>query len=604
MLNFIQPTNFSAVSSLFDLSNTVFIIPTFQRPYAWIDKHVDALLSDINKVGGLLTSRRKAYHYLSPVHLIKVEPSDIKSGGILALGEFAEWQENEDLIALSGSSGNNYFLNERGGEINVYYVIDGQQRLTTFYLLEHFRLFPSSNTTNLYQQLNNSDIVPRLIQNPIDDHRFFKALCAQINGGPISKTLATNTTAQKRMFNAAERIENWIKTASTHALQFIGLPDFAISLICLKPDFGLSSFMTLNDRGKQLTVLEKFKALLLEYIIFYSVPISIVKFHQVFGDLYVVLDRCIDLGFFSDTDDAGDRKLMQLISIYVRTPLGGAARGCLEQSGDEAVDKYFKPELSDGANTSTLLHLIDGWLVNIDHLVKQLDDLSKFIFWGTSSTTPSLHFSSSTLADDYKAVLFSLSLNPGAFVLLLKFRELFVGINWHDRIPIRCRYDNNIKVEMKKYLGEMRHDRAIPPELQKYLKELDEQVEKLPDESKECDCEISMLEIVERLQMFIWNRGNPQQNFLWNYAATIMLPTASDFIQKWVDWYQSGVGSVSHFLRENGYNNFDYLLREYERSFGNNSIHVNGSQLEHIFSQRIDENSSFQSGGGFSSIRF
>lgn len=580
MLNFILPANFSAVSSLFNNSDTVFIIPTFQRPYSWEEKHVNELLKDIDKSALI----KNPYHYLSPVHLIRVKPSDIINPAILDLGQFAEWN-NTDLKKLYESIQDEFFINHAGSEFRVYYVIDGQQRLTTLYILEHFRsLLTAAGTASLYQSLQGGSSIPRLIQNPICDHDFFKGLCDYINAHRtvFRLPLITNTMAQKRMRKMAEIVEKWITGADPKAKTFINLPNFSISLICLKPDFGLTSFMTLNDRGKQLTVLEKFKALLLEYIISYHVSIGVARFQLLFGSLYTVLDQCTDQGFFSST--SSDEDFMQLISVYIRAELGD--RDCLWQSGDKAFEDCFKDQLEDHADKGSLLGLISGWLDKIEQLVKQLGDLSNFVFFNaTAITSPSLHFpATSKLVDDYKAVLFSLGLQPGSFALLLKFHELFPTTDWHEQVVIQCHYDSRVKKEIADYLGEMRKSNL--PEVNTYLDGLDEKLRCLPDEDKDCNCKISMLEVIERIQIFVWNRGSfPKANFVLNYRATLAL-SKKDFIQRWVEWWLSSVDCTKYFLRGNGSDNFSYTLKEYERSY-KSSVHFDGLELEHIFAQNL-----------------
>lgn len=186
--------------------------------------------------------------------------------------------------------------------------------------------------------------------------------------------------------------------------------------------------------------------------------------------------------------------------------------------------------------------------------------------------------------------------------LMLKFRELFSD-DWHKRIRIKCRYDSRITDQIKNHLGEVRR-RDIRNEIGGYLSDLDEDVNALPENNCDFDCEISMLEVVERIQLFVWDRGKgPNKSFVDEYAAIRSISSVNQFIELWVSWEQSGLEIVRHFLSENA--NFSYTLKEFERSLGNNyhfCIPVNDiSQLEHIFAQNIDENSAF---GGFSTIGF
>jgi len=52
MPTIIRHDNFCPISNLFTTDRTVFIIPIFQRPYAWEKDHIQDLLDDIDKAIG------------------------------------------------------------------------------------------------------------------------------------------------------------------------------------------------------------------------------------------------------------------------------------------------------------------------------------------------------------------------------------------------------------------------------------------------------------------------------------------------------------------------------------------------------------------------
>lgn len=608
MPTIIRHDNFCPISNLFTTDRTVFIIPIFQRPYAWEEEHIQDLLDDIDKAG----ARNEPYHYLSPVHLISISPAFLAPNG-LVLGDFAEWEKNKDLELLRKNSNSKYFEG-KNGSINVYYVIDGQQRLTTLYLLEHLRIRKLGGCLGtLYQQLKSGDVIPSLIQNPVADHVVLKNICGVIRtGGAIPGSVTVTSRSQERINEAALHLEKWISSCPISSESFISQPDFSISLICLKPDYGLTSFMTLNDRGKRLTVLEKFKSLLLEYIIFHALPGAMVsRLHTLFGNLYCILDTCIKLKLFSEDD-----QLMQLISVYIRA--ADRDGDSLWQSGEMAFEKYFKQMLKDAPANKNVSSIIQSWLDQIDSLTEQLGYLAgiktgdKIKTGSTLLSTGSLHFSGSTLQDDYDVVLHSLGLQPGQLALMLKFRELFVGCDWHEKSTIRCHYDKSITTAIKKHLDDVRTEAKELgiSNIDGYLCELSHKVENLPNDDKDCDCEISMLEVIESIQIFVWNRGkNPNANFVGSYAASLS-DSITGFMQRWCGWWQSGLDSIQYFLSGNDNVNFSYVLKEYERKLGNNihfGICVNkkmeSSQLEHIFAQNIAQNPN-PPFSGFSTIGF
>ena len=123
--------SFDRVNDILKQSNKVFVVPVFQRPYAWDETQVQQLIDDIDT-----GSRRKPspFHYLSPIHVVEIDSCSQQ-----------EWlcyvdQSNEDVAALNQAN----FRSDDGGAIRVYLVIDGQQRLTTL-----FNLFWNMNRAGL-----------------------------------------------------------------------------------------------------------------------------------------------------------------------------------------------------------------------------------------------------------------------------------------------------------------------------------------------------------------------------------------------------------------------------------------------------------------------
>ena len=113
---------FDSVNDILREGNKVFVIPVFQRPYAWEDKHIQTLIDDIDTAS---QRKPKPFHYLSPIHVIEVEDSEQK-----------EWKDyvderNDDIMVLNKSG----FQTDNGSALKVYLVIDGQQRLTTLFSL-------------------------------------------------------------------------------------------------------------------------------------------------------------------------------------------------------------------------------------------------------------------------------------------------------------------------------------------------------------------------------------------------------------------------------------------------------------------------------------
>jgi hypothetical protein len=119
---------------------------------------------------------------------------------------------------------------------------------------------------------------------------------------------------------------------------------------------------------------------------------------------------------------------------------------------------------------------------------------------------------------------------------------------------------------------------------------------------------LSMLEVIERIQMLNWNMGSQRyQGFVDCCVATFKMEKPLDFIVRWAA-FQSADIFVHDILFGGIGSNTRYLLLEYERSLGMNLhrlekipdyISTGPIELEHVFAQSVDLNDEFNALGGF-----
>lgn len=97
------------LKSVCNLLGLKFFIPSYQRGYRWNDQQVEDLLNDINdfRPESVNDSDEGTWYCLQPLVVKKVKRSDLH-------------------------------CDEANEEENWYEVIDGQQRLTTIYLIIHY----------------------------------------------------------------------------------------------------------------------------------------------------------------------------------------------------------------------------------------------------------------------------------------------------------------------------------------------------------------------------------------------------------------------------------------------------------------------------------
>jgi len=577
----IKTTNQADLIELIDVMNdtqSVFIIPTFQRPFAWEKDQLRDLREDIEKTNSILSSNPHSIHYLAPIHLIKITPNLLNSTtNSLNVKNYLS-EDNKDIKALleSVDESQTRFIDLTGNRLNVYFVIDGQQRLTTLFFVYQFLYTNSTGSNPLFVTLKNGNIIPRLIQNPSNDHQHFKDVLNSLK--PVT---STTTQAQKRMNDAVKEIDGWTtwnNSSPTSFTNFLRNPALRTLLVELDPIYGLTSFQTLNGRGKDLTSLDKFKSLLFEYDLNYNKGSLTHDIHIIFSKLYQMLDEGMKTGLFPEKES--DDRLMKYIFTYIKIE---ADSKNYDHSGERAYDK-FRDELQ--ASILTISSLLTNWLDRIQEVYEQLQHLNDCLS-GNESTVkqPSFICPNRTIQDDYNIIIRSLSLSDRSIAVLIKFRALH-NVEWHDRFSINCTFTPSLFEPLKKYLNECRGEKSDNKEA--ILKQIDELRFPGAEEPYSFSHDYSMLQVVERMELLVWKRFNPAGTFHSTWLATFNLSlTDKDTVQTWYGWYSSQQNDFPRFVQNDTNDScFRYVLREYECYLGSGNIHFDPNlTLEHIFPQ-------------------
>jgi hypothetical protein len=178
------------------------------------------------------------------------------------------------------------------------------------------------------------------------------------------------------------------------------------------------------------------------------------------------------------------------------------------------------------------LRVIQNWCTGIDEISQQLQQLNRYL--NGSLNGASIHFHApASLSDDYRATIISLGLQPHILALLLKFRTLY-NKEWHDRFPIQASAFSLTPIQ--DLLNDVRQ-RAIDggastPPLLDYIDNL-----LVFDVQPKSD--ISMLEVVERMQVFDWNLGSKRYHAFMSLCKSTFNYQLPEFIDKWVAWRSS-----------------------------------------------------------------
>jgi len=260
--------NTVSVTNLFNGSN-VYVIPTFQRPYAWEETQWNELIEDIRNA----TQRSSPYHYFAPLHVVPIENPNHD------LWRHYTDKTNTDIVNLE----KNKFRSPLGS-INVFLVIDGQQRLITFYAL-------LNQYVPRFVTLLDGPRIPDVILNSQSDQSAFRNLLGLNSPHESINHVSRAQSRLKSLFNKLGAL-----TAND--------PDFSNGQPChmfitgngcetlrvqLDATARLAAFMTLNDRGKPLTNLEKTKSLFMEIDDNCSTP-NPYTVNNAFGGLYQSLE--------------------------------------------------------------------------------------------------------------------------------------------------------------------------------------------------------------------------------------------------------------------------------------------------------------------------
>lgn len=237
----------SKLQSLSEIfNNKIFRIPDFQRGYSWEERQLDDFWEDIQNLSS------DKIHYIG---LLTVEP--IKSCDIQNV---EKWKDD-------------LWLLKKG--MSAYYVIDGQQRLTTLIILLHeiLKTFDNNEGINYgaksewidrflyrsYNQIYKSFVFGYEKDNPSDE--FFKTKILEQDSSAADKypetlytanlMFAKNYFAEKlKMLNKEDKEEIFDKAVNRLKFNYYEIDDSLDVYV---------TFETMNNRGKDLSHLELLK---------------------------------------------------------------------------------------------------------------------------------------------------------------------------------------------------------------------------------------------------------------------------------------------------------------------------------------------------------
>ena len=320
----------SNVSELF--GGKVFKVPDYQRAYAWGEKNIEEFWNDIKD--GLETDTP---HYWGTITL--------------------------------RNTGQTLYDENSASSFTIYEVVDGQQRLTTLYLIlfAFYKLGKSAIKSNF---LKCNDFY-RLELGTLNQ-QFLKELIDDTDHSPELSSISSNKLIKKTY----EYFENQIKTYENidRLVRYTQSLTFSLEFEIKDEGLAIKAFESLNDRGKPLTLLDKSKS----FLIFYSARFLGGSLNQVINNIFGNVFKNIDI----IKDIAFEAKIEYIKNPRYRFSEDELFRFFYHYFAKYSIDKYVLNSLNYDY-TITTENVFDQWLkkscIALKNLNGQSDRLSEFI---------------------------------------------------------------------------------------------------------------------------------------------------------------------------------------------------------------------------------
>jgi hypothetical protein len=237
MAGSLQP-QLMTVNDLF--AGSLFQVPDYQRAYAWEQKQWDDLWEDLRE--GMRTGTT---HFLGTVVLMAQEESRYDA---------------------------------EGRPLRVFDVVDGQQRLTTLCLLllavfDHVRKTSESVSRGIWRDFVEHEEGVRKLHLGGLNREYFDSLVSAVNGNEQLPSAHRSTDGRLRgaVRRLQDLIEAWLEVEGTGA-NTVNLASYVrenlqvLRFVTDSQPLAIKIFQSVNDRGKELSLLDKSKSFLMFYL--------------------------------------------------------------------------------------------------------------------------------------------------------------------------------------------------------------------------------------------------------------------------------------------------------------------------------------------------
>lgn len=244
-------------------SGKVFVVPDYQRMYSWEMKNWEDFWNDI--IEGL---RTKTEHYWGTITLRPVNKK------IPCRDEYLE----------------------------VYEIIDGQQRLTTLYLFIY--ALSCKGFKGLYDNYIKCGDVYRLELNSLNNSFLKDLIDRKVSANDPRLEIKSNRLLKEALEFFETRIKKYKEKRGDLAelARYVQSLTFSLEFDVLDRTLAIKSFESLNDRGKPLTLLDKVKSFLMFYSFRYLGGKLDNLIQNSFGKVFTDFDLIKNIGDKEDID--------------------------------------------------------------------------------------------------------------------------------------------------------------------------------------------------------------------------------------------------------------------------------------------------------------
>lgn len=303
-------------------NNKRFSIPKYQRDYAWEKKNLDDLWEDLLEAKD--ASNDSMGHFLGTIVVAKEPNSD------------------------------------------AYHIIDGQQRSTTIFML---RYALNAKTKDPDWNMNNFRDENRELRLQVipANQEFFKVLLTQADNNKRDTSLKDRieTDGQKRLYEVFERIWDYVgELESTQAKEYLSVLDKMVLMWLEETDSGraIRTFQSVNDRGMDLLLLDKLKALLILYSNKYSDDNGVLDntINERFGEIFKIATK---IRKHKLSSSLGDREFAKEVEtrVFNYHALGQRNIGHYRYGADKSFEQIKTLLKEKTTNPQELLAYIDTY---------------------------------------------------------------------------------------------------------------------------------------------------------------------------------------------------------------------------------------------------